>query len=127
MRRASLFSLAERPLDAKAYPDLAPAHLKPSSLMFVGAADPRASPSDWWAVVPGANWRQPQGPASSIKGRDLWPVVQISWPDAMAYASWLGRDLPTEAEWEYAARGGPDTPANIRGDDPSGDTPKANT
>jgi len=100
-------TLAERPLDPKAYPQLSGDQLKPSGIVFAGsdrAAGP--DPSQWWRVVPGADWRHPQGPGSSIAGKAALPVVQVAWDDAMAYARWLGRDLPTEAEWEFAAQGG---------------------
>src|SRR5690606_39252061 len=62
----------------------------------------------WWAWTPGASWRQPEGPGSSIAGREDHPVVHVAWADAEAYAAWAGRALPTEAGWEYAARGGLD-------------------
>ncbi len=121
-------TLAERPLDPKAYPRAHGDQLKPSAIVFVGSDRPPGSdPSQWWAVVPGAEWRHPEGPGSDLKGEDTLPVVQVAFADALAYARWLGRDLPTEAEWEYAAQGGRGPGRFIWGDAPFDDKhPQAN-
>ena len=126
----SYVTLAEKPANEANYPGAQPEMLVPSSVVFRKSSGPvdLRNHYNWWIYVAGADWRHPRGPGSSLQG--LWdhPVVHVAFEDAEAYARWAGKELPTEAEWEFAARGGLDGAEYVWGEElmPRG-KPNANT
>jgi formylglycine-generating enzyme required for sulfatase activity len=122
-------TVAERRPDTAMYPGAPPENLVPGSMVFVPTRVPvdLGNNAQWWRWVPGAQWRQPYGPVSSEHIPDH-PVVHVAWEDIEAYAAWIGGTIPTEAEWEFAARGGLDGAEFTWGDeDTQNSRPMANT
>ncbi|MCM0593464.1 MAG: formylglycine-generating enzyme family protein [Gloeotrichia echinulata CP02] len=108
VKETGYITVAERPLSKEQFPDLSDDVRKPGSLVFQ-MSEPEAKKIrylSWWKWTPGADWRHPFGTGSNINGKENYPVVQVSYEDVEAYAQWANMSLPTEAQWEYAARGG---------------------
>lgn len=119
VKATNYVTVAERTPKAEDFPGAPPENLVAGSVVFAPPDHevPLDSHFRWWTYIKGANWRHPEGPDSNIQGKEDYPVVHIAWDDAVAYATWAGKRLPTEAEWEYAARGGLERKPFTWGDD----------
>ncbi|MBV8722529.1 MAG: formylglycine-generating enzyme family protein [Candidatus Eremiobacteraeota bacterium] len=130
VRTTGYVTIAERPLNPADYPGAPPANLVPGALVFHMTAGPvdLRDYTQWWSWTPGACWKHPEGPGSSVDSRPDHPVVHVAYEDVESYARWAGKRLPTEAEWEFAARGGLDGKDFVWGDEMEpGGKPAANT
>src|SRR5436190_7420994 len=119
VRVTGYVTIAERTPTKEEFPTAPPENLVAGSVVFAPTEHevPLNNHFQWWTYVKGANWRHPQGPESDLKGKEKNPVVQIAYPDAEAYAKWAGKRLPTEAEFEFAARGGLSGKTYVWGDE----------
>jgi formylglycine-generating enzyme required for sulfatase activity len=119
VKATGYITVAECALNPADFPGADPAMLAPGALVFRNPGRPVSlhDVRQWWMYVPGASWRHPEGPGSTLDGRERHPVVQVAYEDALAYATWAGKALPTEAEWEFAARGGLAGAAYVWGDE----------
>jgi sulfatase modifying factor 1 len=130
VRKTGYATVAERDLNPADYPGAPIENLVPGALVFHMTAGPvnLKDYSQWWSWVPGACWKHPEGPGSSVDSRPDHPVVHVAYEDAESYARWAGKRLPTEAEWEYASRGGLEARNFVWGDEMEpGEKPGANT
>ncbi len=118
VKATGYITVAERELDPKDFPGVPLDKLVPGSAVFTPPSNVASfnNPLVWWSYVPGASWKHPKGPQSNITGKENEPVVQVCYEDAVAYAKWAGKRLPTEAEWEFAARAKQNNPSYYWGD-----------